>query len=107
MHYRVRFDGKASVTTITWVAFLFLYTLFTSGCGEPDSAATESAELDVIGQEKLDGYFVGGAEYRRESSAFLAGFYSQPEAGEIIHIGLLEVEFAYSIPVEPGQFRIE
>lgn len=50
MHYRVRFDGKASVTTITWVAFLFLYTLFASGCGEPDSAATESAELDVIGE---------------------------------------------------------
>ncbi len=50
MRCRIRFDGKTRVTTVKWVAYLFLFSLLASGCGEPDREATESAELDVIGE---------------------------------------------------------
>ena len=50
MRYRVRFDSKTSLTTVKWVTSLFLYVLLASGCAEPDRTATESAELDVIGE---------------------------------------------------------
>ena len=50
MHCQVRLDGTTRIITVKWVTSLLLFTLFASGCGEPDSAATQSAELDVIGE---------------------------------------------------------
>jgi len=50
MRSRIGFDSRTRVVTVAWTASFFLFTLLASGCGEPDSAAIENAELDVIGE---------------------------------------------------------